>query len=209
MILHNFIVLEGGDGTGTSTQLSQLQQLLRIKGNGVQIYYSFEPTDGPIGTLIRSALRNSQELQPETIARLFAADRGEHLFGTDGIVDHCKRGELVVCDRYVPSSLVYQGIQCGMELPSRLNADFPYPELIFYFDISPDTAAERYGKRVHKDSFEQLDFQVEVHRRYNKILPEYCERGGTRLVRIDAGLPIEEVTKQLWSELEKLPIFSR
>ncbi|MDR2900663.1 MAG: dTMP kinase, partial [Treponema sp.] len=138
-IISNFIVFEGGDGTGTSTQCERI----RRRVSNVSCFITFEPTDGPIGKIIRSALKKDLMLQPETLARLFAADRNEHLYQSDGIVERCNRGEIVVSDRYIPSSLVYQGIECGEELPAKLNKDFPLPELLFYFDIDPAIALER------------------------------------------------------------------
>jgi len=205
MIVPNFVVLEGGDGTGTSTQLHRMQQDLAGYGHGIRCHFTCEPTDGPIGTLIRSALRGTVPLRPETVARLFAADRFEHLHQPGGILERIAAGELVICDRYVPSSLVYQGLDCGAALPARLNADFPYPEMILYFDIAPEHAAERFASRQDKDVYERLDFQIRVHERYAAILPRYAAAGST-LVRIDASRSIDKVAEQVWSALKKLPI---
>ena len=170
-------------------------------------HISYEPTDGLIGHLIRSALRGDPVYCPETIARLFAADRGEHLFAKGGIVERAVRGELVVSDRYVLSSLVYQGIACGSDLPFRLNEDFPYPELLFYFEIDPREALERIESRPVKDQFEQLEFQQKVKARYEELLPAYG-MAGTRIVRIDAAQTVEEISALLWSELHKMPIIT-
>ncbi|MDR0316582.1 MAG: dTMP kinase, partial [Treponema sp.] len=113
-ILRNFAVFEGGDGSGTSTQLALLgQRISRECPNGPVFFPTLEPTEGPVGKLIRSALKRDISLRPDTLARLFAADRGEHLYAPGGVVERCKQGELVVSDRYALSSLVYQGIECG------------------------------------------------------------------------------------------------
>jgi len=204
MILQNFVVLEGGDGTGTSTQLEILQKRLSA-GTYPATHFTFEPTDGPIGSLIRQALHRTPALQHHTIAHLFAADRYEHLYGESGIAERCQRGELVICDRYVPSSLVYQGLACGDDTPAYLNSRFPYPELIFFFELDPEVAEQRYSRRNTKDMFEHLAFQKRVHEAYERILPAYCAEG-TTLVRIDAALSIDEVAKQVWSALQNLPI---
>ncbi len=208
MVLHNFVTLEGGDGSGTSTQLALIRNRLekvRVRGAKLPFHVTFEPTDGPVGTLVRSALRHDAVLESQTVARLFAADRGEHLYSRDGIVARAARGELVVCDRYVPSSLVYQGLDCGEDLPSRLNGDFPPPELILYFDIDPRVACERFADRPIKDIYERLDFQIRVRERYEAILPAYAA-AGSRLVRIDASRSVQEVADQIWSAMETLPI---
>jgi dTMP kinase len=215
-IIPNFVVFEGGDGSGTSTQLELLRRGFAGQTPspaGVSredlpvLHATAEPTGGPVGALIRQALGRKQPLQPETLARLFSADRQEHLFGPGGIVERCARGELVVCDRYVPSSLVYQGITCGEDLPLLLNRDFPRPELLLYFDLDPDIAAKRMENRGEKEIFEYRDFQVQVRRRYQELLPRYA-RSDIRLATIDASQSPEKVAEELWSALRKLPIFT-
>lgn len=207
MVQKNFVVLEGGDGTGTSTQLAILRSRLSASGPASGSEVCFEPTDGPIGAIIRSALKGETQLHPDTVARLFAADRGEHVFGRGGVAERASAGTLVVSDRYVPSSLVYQGMTCGEELPAALNAPFPVPELLFYFEIDPETAMHRISGRASRDEFEVLETQRVVKARYDRIIPAYCGEG-TRLVRVDASLSIEAVSDFVWSELRKLPIFS-
>ena len=131
--LGNFAVFEGLDGSGTSTQLRLLEQ--KLAGRAIQnpvFLATYEPTDGAIGKLIRSVLKKDIVIRAETLARLFAADRGEHLYAAGGIIERCRRGELVICDRYTLSSLVYQGIECGIELPRSLNSSFPSPELLLF-----------------------------------------------------------------------------
>ena len=199
-ILQNFAVLEGLDGSGTTTQLSILDISLP------PLYKTFEPTDGIIGKLIRSALKKETIFEPETMAMLFAADRHEHLYAENGIVDRCKRGELVISDRYMLSSLVYQGISCGEELPKRLNIAFPNPELLIFLDIDPTQAQDRIKGRSQKEIYENLDFQVLVYKRYKKLLPQFCERG-VRVEIINAGLPVSEVAALVWAAVQKMPIF--
>ncbi len=229
-VIQNFIVFEGGDGSGTSTQCEIVRrkidrlmpQALEVRDTAstgylsqnisrfrtqspVSCFTTFEPTDGPIGKTIRQALRKDVILQPETLARLFAADRNEHLHQSGGILERCKRNEIVISDRYVPSSLVYQGIECGEELPAKLNQDFPLPELLFYFDIDPETALQRIGKRDFRDCYEYLDFQIEVHRRYKKIISQYADLGVTVTV-LDASKPVETIGDEIWNIILKLPI---
>jgi dTMP kinase len=204
-VIPNFVVFEGGDGSGTSTQMDLLRRRfsreLRCKFHGTA-----EPTAGPIGKLIREALGGRLPLQPETLARLFAADRQEHLAGHDGITGRCRRGELVVCDRYVLSSLVYQGITCGDELPMLLNRGFPVPELLLFFDLDPDIAAKRLESRPEREIFEYRDFQVQVRRRYRDLLPWYAGEGA-RVASIDASQGPEKVAEVVWAHLQKMPIF--
>jgi dTMP kinase len=205
-ILNNFAVFEGGDGSGTSTQLAILRQKFAdSRPHGPPFFPTVEPTEGPIGRLLRSALKNDPPLRPETLARLFAADRGEHLYAVGGIIERCKRGELVVCDRYVLSSLVYQGIECGGELPHSLNAPFPAPELLLFFDIDPQIAQERLNSRPSLEIFERLDFQKKVREHYHALLGEYRD-AGVRVEIIDASQSVEKVAAEVWSQISKMPI---
>lgn len=205
-ILRNFAVFEGGDGSGTSTQLSILER--RFAGNNPPpvFFPTCEPTSGDVGKIIRRALQREITLFPATLARLFAADRNEHLYGAGGVVERCERGELVVSDRYSPSSLVYQGIECGDALPRSLNDAFPVPELILFFDIDPETAAKRLQSRPSLEIYEYLEFQRHVREKYRSLLGEW-QAAGTRVAVIDAALPPEKVAAAVWSALQKMPIF--
>jgi dTMP kinase len=207
IIIHNFAVFEGGDGTGTTTQLALLGKRFAEPGRP-PLYATVEPTDGPIGVLIRQILKGEVTARPETTARLFAADRNEHLYGPEGIVERCGRGELVVSDRYVPSSLVYQGISCGEDLPTALNEAFPAPELLIFFDLDSETALRRIQARTGRDIYEYPDFQRKVRSRYKALLPRY-EDAGVRVETIDASLPPEEVAEQVWRAVLKMPIMQR
>jgi dTMP kinase len=201
MIIPNFVVFEGGDGSGTSTQMELLRRRAACCPGSV-LHHTAEPTDGPVGKLIREALGGRLPLQAETLARLFSADRQEHLYGSGGIAEHCGRGDLVICDRYVLSSLVYQGITCGEDLPLRLNRDFPGPELLLFFDLDPDIAARRMETRTEKEIYEYRDFQVRVRQRYRDLLPR-CTGEGVRAVTIDASQSPEKVGEDVWNELKK------
>jgi dTMP kinase len=208
-ILRNFAVFEGGDGSGTSTQLGLLgQRFAGYSAPGPVFYSTAEPTGGPIGRLIRSALKNETVLRPDSLARLFSADRGEHLYAADGIVSRCNRGELVISDRYVLSSLVYQGIECGEELPRSLNAPFPAPELLLFFDIDPQLALERLNSRPSLEIFEHLEFQKKVRDHYHSLLGEYQSAGVTVKI-IDASQSVETVAGEVWRAVSNMPIMKQ
>ena len=208
-ILKNFIVFEGIDGSGTTTQLNILEKFFLLNQARLSLppfYKTFEPTDGSIGKIIRSCLREEAVLRAETIAMLFAADRNEHVFGSGGVAERCGRGELVVSDRYVPSSLVYQGITCGDELPAALNRVFPVPELLLFFDIDPETAQKRIAGREQKEIYETMDFQIQVRRRYKTLLSQFSAEG-VRIGIIDSSKPPEEAAREVWEHIQKMPIF--
>jgi len=200
----NFAVFEGGDGSGTTTQLSILTE--RFKNTAKPVFFpTFEPTNEKTGLLIRSALKNEIKIRAETLCYLFAADRNEHLYGADGIITRAKRNELVLSDRYVLSSFVYQGIECGDELPQALNSRFPVPELTIFLDITPEIALERIKNRSSREIYETLDFQKRVREKYMDLLKKY-DRASGKVEIIDASGHVQEVADKVWSVITQMPI---
>ncbi|MDR0324312.1 MAG: dTMP kinase [Treponema sp.] len=204
-IIRNFVVLEGGDGSGTTTQLAMLTERLK-NTQKLPFFPTFEPTDGKIGLIIRAALKKEIILNPETICFLFAADRNEHLYEKDGIIERAARGGLVISDRYFLSSLVYQGIECGDELPEIANSRFPAPEITIFFDIKPEIAIERIKSRPSREIYEHLDFQKKVHEKYLSVLKNFTEKGG-RVEIIDASEEASKIADKVWSIISQMPIF--
>jgi dTMP kinase len=191
-VLRRFIVLEGVDGAGTTTQLKAIGSALAAAG--VAHWTTAEPTTGPEGALIRKILGGELDAAPSTVAYLFAADRCEHIHGSGGILERLGRGEAVVCDRYVLSSLAYQGTACGLDLPRYLNDRFPLPSLLLYFDIDPALSMSRIGERERREIYELLPFQERVRAAYEEALGIF-EGSPMRIVRVDASLPPREVSR--------------
>jgi dTMP kinase len=189
--LQRFIVFEGGDGAGTTTQLRLLDAALARAE--VPHWTTSEPTDQPEGLLIRRILSGELARDPGTLARLYAADRNEHLFGSQGILEHLGKGEVVVCDRYIFSSLAYQGVTCGPELPALLNAAFPLPELLVFFDLPPLASMGRLESRELLEIFEELPFQEKVRAAYSEALERYSS-SDMRIATVDASRSVEEVS---------------
>ncbi|MFA6948491.1 MAG: dTMP kinase [Eubacteriales bacterium] len=143
-----FIVLEGIDGCGKTTQLRRFSEALRTLGERVSL--TCEPTGGEIGTLIRRCLRGEIAFDPRTVAALFAADRIEHITAPDGIKALLARGDTVVCDRYYFSSYAYQGADCTLERVMELNRDAAAllrPALTVFIDIPVEVSLERIARR--------------------------------------------------------------
>jgi dTMP kinase len=205
-VLSNFVVLEGGDGSGTTTTCDQMRVRFEADPTAPTLFVTAEPSASSVGRLIRSALRGDVSLHPETLARLFAADRCEHLYGQDGILEHCNKGEIVLCDRYVLSSLVYQGMDCGEDVPVALNAGFPVPALLIFFDVDPERALKRVAERPVRDKYEYLDIQRLVYRRYQALLPAYSSQG-SHVVYIDASMSVTAVAAEVWNVLHEMPLF--
>ena len=208
MVLKNFIVFEGIDGAGTSTQI----KLLVERGNscnktGMPCFTATaEPTDSETGRFLRRILGGDFSVDEKTNAYLFAADRCEHIFGKGGVKELCEKGKIVVSDRYFFSSLAYQSVSCGDELPALLNSPFPLPEILFYFEINPEISLERVNARgEHKEIYEKIELQRAIASQYDKIIKSYektaCETG-MKIFRIDASRSIEAIAEQIWNLLK-------
>lgn len=205
MILRNFIVLEGIDGAGTSTQLSFLKKKLPQD----KTLFTAEPTDSVTGKFLRSILRGDMELDPGTTAFLFAADRHEHLHCPGGIIETCNNGGITVTDRYLFSSLAYQSASCGEALPRLLNSTFPLPEYLFFFDIEPSVSLKRISGRGVTEIYEKQEFLEKTATEYRKVIKEYQETAketGMNIIILDASKPVAEVSEKIWSILKNMPI---
>ncbi len=201
MVLKNFIVLEGIDGAGTSTQIKRL-----VQSNPEKYIATAEPTSGPTGKFLRQMLAGDFHVDERTNAYLFAADRCEHIFGKGGVKELCESGKVVVSDRYFFSSLAYQSVSCGLELPQLLNSPFPLPEYLFYFDINPEVSLARVNARNEKkEIYENIEAQKKIAALYEKVISMYENDAGLReemkIIRVDATKSIEEIESIIASSL--------
>jgi dTMP kinase len=198
MTLRRFFVLEGIDGSGTTTQLSLLHK--RLQASGYPVFPTCEPTKGPIGALIRQTLSGKASLGQSALAHLFAADREEHLNGSGGIREALEKGMIVLSDRYFFSSLAYQTISEKPELAFSLNSPFPLPQALFFLDIDPDISLERIRGRKELEVFETRPFQMEVARRYRSVIGLYGETD-MKIHVIDARMTPQAICEEIWEAL--------
>lgn len=194
MVLKKFIVLEGIDGAGTSTQIKRL-----VQTNPDKYIATAEHTSGPTGKFLRQMLAGDFKVDERTNAYLFAADRCEHIFGKGGVKELCESGKTVVSDRYFFSSLAYQSVSCGLELPQLLNSPFPLPEYLFFFDINPEISLARVNARNEsKEIYENLEAQKKIAALYEKVISMYEQNPALReemkIIRLDASKTIEEIS---------------
>ena len=201
-ILRNFYVLEGIDGSGTTTQLNSLKKM--AEKENLPLHATFEPSDSPIGRTIRTILRGEYQTSQETIARLFSADRCDHLYNrTSGIETWLQNGYKVLSDRYLFSSLVYQSIDYSLEEVLKLNP-FPLPEILFYIDTHPSIGIERRSQRSIEEIYEKESLQMTIYNKYEAILEKFA-RSDMKIRRIDGSLPPEEISARIWREMTDLP----
>lgn len=144
-----FIVMEGLDGSGTTTQLHLVAEWLRRQGHPV--VETFEPSDGPVGKLLRRVIQGEIAMPDKATALLFSADRTWHLFdGVAGIAPSLRSGQWVVCDRYVFSSLAYQargGIDPFWLRVINEPANDVEPDVSIFIDTNVATCLERIRQR--------------------------------------------------------------
>lgn len=206
MIINNYIVFEGIDGAGTTTQI----RLLAEHFSKDNVFVTAEPTDGETGKFLRRMLKGDFSVDARTASFLFAADRCEHIYGKSGILEQTQRGKTVISDRYFFSSLAYQSVSCGNALPEFLNSTFPLPQILFYFKIDPELSLQRVISRGgNLEIYEKLDFQKKTAAAYDEIISRYSgtEKGnGMTVITVDAEKSIDETAQFIWNCVKNLPI---
>ena len=193
-----FICIEGLDGCGKTTQAKLLVKKLQKSHNAV---YTAEPSRGKIGTFIRNSyLYGEKRLSSVVEALLFAADRLEHV--ESEILPALNQGELVISDRYVYSSLAYQGaVGLSLEWIEKINEQALRPNFAIFIDVDPKTVMHRLKPR--KSVMENLETQRKVREIYLKLV----EKGD--LTRIDGDKPKNEVAQELYAVVLKFLNASR
>jgi dTMP kinase len=190
-----FIVFEGGEGAGKSTQVQLLTEWLRARGLTVAV--TREPGATAVGSQVRSLLLDpSNRVSTRAEALLYAADRADHVEKV--IRPALERGDVVVSDRYVDSSLAYQG--AGRDLAredvariSRWATDGLIPDLTVLLDVPPGTGLSRAGTEPDRIEAEPEDF----HERVRTGFRELADRHPNRYLVVDATLPVDEVAEQV------------
>ena len=196
-----FAVIEGLDGSGGTTQSRLLASWLEQKGQ--EVLLTQEPTNGPVGVLIRDALTNPHsKLSNSVLAYLFAADRRDHL--DREIVPAIHAGKAVISDRYYHSSLAYQSLAVGLPMVSMLNENFRAPDIAFLLWLEPETSFERVQLRGEPvERFETLDRLRNVADSYETVY-NMCKQRGENIIKIDATQSIEEMHAQIVRHVEAL-----
>ena len=196
-----FFVLEGMDGAGTTTQLRRCETEA-LKAN-LGLSCEAEPTGGAIGTLLRRFLRHEISATAPTLAWLFAADRQEHLWGSDGVRGKLDNGNKVLSDRYFFSSLVYQGLDLEADFVKDLQKDFPFPEAVFFLDIDVETALKRRQNRGQSEElFEASAIQERIRQGYLNVFDQARNEGTSmEICVLDARLPIDELQAVIWERI--------
>lgn len=199
-----FIAFEGSDGSGKSTVLSKVREYL--EENNISYIITREPGGTKIGEQIRDILINNDntEMDDKTEALLFAAARAQSV--EEKLKKELEQKELVISDRYVLSSLAYQGYARGLGVEGvRSINDFATsklkPDYTFFLDVDPITVLERKKSQVEADRLEEEgnNFHEKVYIGYKKLI-----ENEKNLIVIDASKPIEEVVEQTIKNIKKI-----
>jgi dTMP kinase len=196
-----FVTFEGLDGSGKSTQVELLRA--HLEESGREVVATREPGGTKLGEEIRELLLGGTESSPWAEAALFAAARAELV--AEVIRPALERGADVVCDRYLDSSLAYQGIARGLGVDRvlALNTDAIrglLPDVTFLLLIDPEEAALRSGEASDRIEREGGDFLREVDKAYRELGSTFA----TRIVTLDGSRPADEIAKEVRDKLPGL-----
>ena len=192
------MVVEGLDGAGTTTVAGALAEALQARGLRVRL--TAEPTDGAFGALLRRHLRGEITLDPTTTALVFSADRADHLAGT--IRPALGRGRWVVSDRYLLSTLAYQGAE-GVDRTAIMAAcaHFDVPDLTVVLEVPDAVRQQRMASRARTERYEDPDLAERLRAGYEESI-ELLRSHGHRIEAVDASPPVADVVVEVCARLD-------
>ncbi|KRE06325.1 dTMP kinase [Priestia megaterium] len=200
-----FITFEGPEGAGKTTIIHMVQQ--KLIQEGYTIVLTREPGGIRIAEQIREIILNpsNTEMDARTEALLYAAARRQHL--VEKVIPELNKGNIVLCDRFIDSSLAYQGNARGIGVEdifaiNQFAIEQMMPQATLYFDIEPEVGLERINKgrkeEINRLDLESLDFHYKVRDGYLSLLSEFPER----IRRIDANQSVEKVCEEAYKQIK-------
>ncbi|MDA8445229.1 dTMP kinase [Paracidovorax valerianellae] len=206
MIKPIFVVFEGLDGSGTSTQAIRLENFWRSKS--LNCCLTEEPSPGPVGQMIRQVLKgrllfsNDPIMFDRQLAYLFAADRFDHLNNDiDGVVSLLNRGISVISTRYIASSYAYHcGSEADWQRIQELNKEFPDPSLLIYLRNPVKVSVQRMKNRTTLDAYENPDKLTIASENYERFLLEYK----SPLLVLDATLSPDKIHESVLQAIDEI-----
>ena len=201
-----FITFEGGEGSGKSSVMKEVAK--RLAADGYEIIETREPGGTPIAEQIRNVIldKANTKMDARTEALLYAASRRQHL--VEKVWPALEEGKIVMSDRFLDSSLAYQGVARGLGVDNVLNVNLfategKYPDLTLFFDIEPELGLARIaankGREVNRLDLEALSFHHMVRNAFLDLSQRYADR----YVKIDASKTFEEVIEDAYREIKK------
>ncbi len=192
-----FIVFEGTDGSGKSTQMRLLSDYLRARG--VACALTHEPTTSPFGMLLRDCMGGRTETSEYAIAAMFAADRLDHIENpVSGMKKQLSEGVTVLCDRYYFSSFAYNGgiVPLGwVEELNRPAMELLRPDLVVYLDLNPEEGMRRIARRSERERYETLERQRKTREKYFEVFEKYKDL--ENIVIVESEKELEQTQAQI------------
>ena len=197
-----FIVFEGGDGSGKSTQARSL--LRRLRRRGVKVLRTHEPGGTPLGQSLRRLLKSGDSMTPMSELLLFEAARAQLVWQV--IKPHLEEGGVVIADRFTSSTMAYQGYGRGLdrELIERLNREATgglEPDLTVLLDVPVETALARKGGG-NADTFD--DAPVDFHRKIRRGYSALAAADPEGWLVLDGQRPPEELSREIWDKVQTI-----
>lgn len=197
-----FIVFEGIDGSGKTTQINLLKQ--KIENTGTKCLETSEPSDGPVGVMIRQCLTGRMKMDEAALAALFAADRLDHINNSvNGLKSKIAEGISVISDRFVLSNYAYQSVKAPLEWVMELNRislDTLRPDCHIYIDVDPEITLDRMQNgRFQTELFENKKRLTEVRNRYLELIEKLKET--ENIIVIDGNNSIEDISAEIWDKV--------
>lgn len=201
-----FITLEGGEGSGKSTAIKTI--VPRLEALGYKLVLTREPGGTPIAEEIRNVIldKKNTAMDPMTEALLYAASRRQHV--VERIKPALKEGKVVLCDRYIDSSLAYQGGARGLGIDkvydiNQYATDGLLPDITIFFNLTPEKGLERIGananREVNRLDVEKLSFHEKVYSAFKELMRRYPDR----IVEIDASKDPKTVAEEAYDAIIK------
>ena len=195
-----FIVFEGIDGCGKTTQMTHIAQ--RLKGAGKKCVITCEPTKAEIGKMLRRYLSGEITADSHVIAALFAADRLDHILRPGGLLDTLEDDVYILCDRYYLSSYAYQSMDVDLDWLMSLNAvstEKLKPDFHVFIDITPETSLNRLKDRENLEIFEKEEKLKLIYDNYHKVIDKL--RHTENIAVIDGDRAEISITEDIWKLL--------
>ena len=197
-----FIVFDGIDGAGKTTQLDMLAR--RMTDDGESVYITAEPTGGDIGRLLRRALSGAEKRSECEMAVMFVLDRIAH---NAEIEEKINDGVCVLCDRYYHSTLAYQGKTTDYAWVRSMNIDCPEirkPDACIYLDLTPEQSLKRISRgRSSVEIYENLEKLTEVRDSFHSVI-EDLRQTGEKIFVLNADCSREELAEEIYAIIKQL-----
>ncbi|MBQ3183026.1 MAG: dTMP kinase [Clostridia bacterium] len=201
--MSKFIVFEGIDGSGKTTQIKLLHKALAERN--IPVHITKEPTDDPMGKQLRKYLGGEEKTDLRAIAALFAADRLHHITTENGILDNLARGNVVLCDRYYLSSYAYQSVDCDLDWIMALNreaANIARPDLHIFLDVPAEQSMSRVSSRGETEIFEKLDRQQQIRKNFFDLFDKLKNK--ENILIVDGTREPEIIAEEIFNKVKEV-----